>query len=431
MNDQPYGPATDSGPMALPRHTTPTWEVELLISGVAVFAMLQLPGLLDDALFAALPRFDPAWGEPLRIIYMYLKSASVILAATFAIHLLLRANWIALVGMYSVFPDGVRLDALRMGPVQRALEHRLAADPVRVIDRADNRATVVFAIGVTLALMLVGVSLLIVLVFTALVLALALAGVAVDVSAWFLAAIAIAVVPIALAMLVDRHAGHRLAPGSLAARLLEALFRGYRPFGFDRGGNAIAFVASHGGRTRMVLLVAAIFLPVMIAVLVGLKALQSPQKVGGYGLFPEPAPGSARVFDAAHYDHLRDVGRDPAVPFIDDPVVRGPWLRLTVPFQPGADDAALLGRCPEAVAAGDEDADRVLDCLQSIHAVGLDGKPLASLRYDAGSDPRTERPALVAMIDARELAPGRHELRIARAGAEDHGEAAWVIPFWR
>jgi hypothetical protein len=24
----------------LPRHTTPTWEVELLISGVAVFAML-------------------------------------------------------------------------------------------------------------------------------------------------------------------------------------------------------------------------------------------------------------------------------------------------------------------------------------------------------------------------------------------------------
>ena len=146
---------------------------------------------------------------------------------------------------------------------------------------------------------------------------------------------------------------------------------------------------------------------------------------------PEPAPGSARVFDAAHYDHLRDVGRDPAVPFIDDPVVRGPWLRLTVPFQPGADDAALLGRCPEAVAAGDEDADRVLDCLQSIHAVGLDGKPLASLRYDAGSDPRTERPALVAMIDARELAPGRHELRIARAGAEDHGEAAWVIPFWR
>ena len=42
-------------PHALPRRTTPTWEVELLISGVAVFAMLQLPGWLDDRLFALLP----------------------------------------------------------------------------------------------------------------------------------------------------------------------------------------------------------------------------------------------------------------------------------------------------------------------------------------------------------------------------------------
>ena len=40
----------------LPNRTTPTWEVELLISGVAVFAMLQLPGLLDDAVMALEPR---------------------------------------------------------------------------------------------------------------------------------------------------------------------------------------------------------------------------------------------------------------------------------------------------------------------------------------------------------------------------------------
>ena len=34
-------PPPPNDPDALPEHTTPTWEVELLISGIAVFAMLQ------------------------------------------------------------------------------------------------------------------------------------------------------------------------------------------------------------------------------------------------------------------------------------------------------------------------------------------------------------------------------------------------------
>ena len=60
-------------------------------------------------------------------------------------------------------------------------------------------------------------------------------------------------------------------------------------------------------------------------------------------------------------------------------------------------------------------ADALMRCLGELYAVTLDGKPLANLRYDAGSDPHTNRPALVAMIDVRALAPGRHELRVARS----------------
>lgn len=432
MTEDSQAGAPGATQFALPRHTTPTWEVELLISGVAVFAMLQLPGLLDDALFALLPRFDDSWREPLRIIYLYLKSAAVILAATFAIHLLLRAQWIALVGMYSVFPGGVRLERLKMGPVQRAFEEQRAATPTAAIDRVDNRATTVFAIGVTVALMLVGISLLIVATFAVFLVALRIAGIPVDVSQLFLASLSLVVAPFGLAVAIDRSIGARLAPGGRGQKLLRTLFRGYRPFGFGRGGNAVAFVASHGGERRVVLLVFAIFMPVMFGVLLGLKALESPQEVGGYGLFPAPAPETGRVFEAAHYDRLRDAAHDPAVPFIQDAVVVGAWLRLTVPFQPGVDDAALRRACPRAVAADEEAAPMLLlDCLQRVHAVTLDGEALGSLRYDAGTDPRTQRPALQAMLDVRALAPGRHELRIARAGTGKGQAPFWVIPFWR
>src|SRR3954469_3070174 len=111
---QPGSPSDDAPPVAeqLPRHTTPTWEVELLISGVAVFAMLQLPGWIDDRWFALRPRLDASWLDALIYIYIYAKSGVMVLAVTFVVHLLLRARWIALVGMHSVYPAGIDWDRL-------------------------------------------------------------------------------------------------------------------------------------------------------------------------------------------------------------------------------------------------------------------------------------------------------------------------------
>ena len=134
-------------PPALSARTTPTWEVELLISGVAVFAMLQLPGQLDDALFALEPRLGSDWRQILILGYIYGKSAAMILATTFVLHLLLRARWIALVGMHSVYPKGILLEKLRMGPIQNEVERELDQPIPERIERADNLATTVFAIG--------------------------------------------------------------------------------------------------------------------------------------------------------------------------------------------------------------------------------------------------------------------------------------------
>ena len=76
--------------------TARTWEVELLISGVAIFAMLQLPGWLDDGMFALEPRLGRDWRRIAVLAYFYSKSAAIVLACTFALHLLLRAQWICL-----------------------------------------------------------------------------------------------------------------------------------------------------------------------------------------------------------------------------------------------------------------------------------------------------------------------------------------------
>ena len=421
---------------SLPRHTTPTWEVELLISGVALFAMLQLPGWLDDKLFALQPRFGAGWEMPVLMIYLYLKSAAVILAVTFALHLLLRAQWIAIVGMHSVFPDGIRWDRLRMGPVRREVEMRHYGSAAASTDRADNRATILFSIGVMLASNLL---LIIVLLVVAFALALAVAkflGLGVDVGSLFVYCVVVLMLPALVLNVIDRRFGAGLQAGGIARRGLAAVLGFYSRTGLmSRSSNPVlSLLSSHGGERLAVALTMIVIAVVSAGVMLGLNSMQDPGRLGSYSMFPNFSDGS-RTVEGAHYDDQRDPARDDATPFIQSAVVSGPYLRLIVPYQPDGDTNALRRNCPGASAlAGDARATVLLACLQRVHAVTIDGSPLPSPRYELGSDARTDRPALVAMIDVRSLVPGRHELEVAHApegGDRKDAGKRWQIPFWR
>jgi hypothetical protein len=423
---------------ALPRHTTPTWEVELLISGVAVFAMLQLPGWLDDRMYALVPRFNEATVAALITVFVYLKSAALILAITFTLHLILRAQWIALVGLHSVFPEGVHWERLRMGPVRRALEQQRLAPAGIGIERADNRATVVFALGVMLGILLLVICLVASVVFGVTGTLQRAFDLRVDLFDFVLPVFAAVMLPFLVAHLLDRRFGSRLAPTGWLRRVLGATLRFYARIGVGRTQYVWLLVSSRIGEVRFVLLVWLIVAPTAIFGALTLLPSGSPYRLGEYAAFPYLANGSHAI-NAAYYDDQRDLIRDPAVPYIQSAVIDSPYLRLVVPYQPGRDAAALRRQCAAGLDMTEAQAraEHTLDCLGKLHAVTLDGKPVAGLRYETGSDARARRPALVAMIDVRPLAPGRHELRVANAppapGRKPERDPIdeYVIPFWR
>jgi hypothetical protein len=435
-NDPPTEPVQDAD--ALPRHTTPTWEVELLISGVAVFAMLQLPGWLDDRFFSLMPRFDQDVVTALTLVFVYLKAAALILAATFTLHLILRAQWIALVGLHSVFPDGVRWERLRMGPVRRSVEQQRTLPGHVYIDRADNRATVVFALGVMLGSMMLAICL--------------VAGIALGTAGtlqWafdtsfnptelLLLFFATLMLPFPVAQLIDRRFGDRLAATSWQRRTLAWIFRFYARTGIGRGQQSWLLVSSRIGEARVSLIIILVILPTAVLGVLTVLPAKSPYRLGNYAAFPYLA-NSSRAINAAHYDDQRDPARDPAVPYIQSAVVDTSYLQLVVPYQPDRDGAAIQRQCAAALALTEPKArvEHTLDCLGKLHPVTLDDKPLQALHYATGSDARAHRPALVAMIDVRALAPGRHELRVMQPSAEASRDKSrdatdeYVIPFWR
>jgi len=80
-----------------------SWQAELLISGLAIYGSLQLPGLVflfNDWLLAELPHDMMGW-----IPYMF------IWFAFFIFHFLSRTLWIGIVGLNSVYPNGINYDS--------------------------------------------------------------------------------------------------------------------------------------------------------------------------------------------------------------------------------------------------------------------------------------------------------------------------------
>lgn len=401
----------------LSSQTTPTWEVELLISGIAVFAMFQLAGSLDDGIFALAPRLDANWQQLAVVLYFYLKSAAVILAVTFASHLLLRAKWIALVGMHSVYPDGVQWHKLRMGPIQREAERGSQVTTDVVIERADNMATRVFAIGVMVALILA-------IVTTVLGVVLGLSNLIASLVHWDGASVwiptllfLVIMLPFALVTSLDRRYGDRWTADSRWRRISTKLFSFFNWIGIGRSNNRImALLASHGGDRKVMALTSMIMGSAIVLVMFGYFGMRNSTLFGNYGFFPA---GARVALQSGHYDDQRDTKRDPAVPFIESMIADGSYLKLVLPYEPRRDGPAMQERCHLKGTARIQINAQLLACLQTLHPVTLDGKPLTGLRYDIASDARTDRPALLAMIDIRALPNGRHELRIGRPPLPD------------
>ncbi len=424
---------TDAG---LSKRTTPTWEMELLVSAGTIFGLLQLPSVLDRVHSHLFNSSSEAFSMLLSAAWVYSKMTLFIVIATFAAHLCLRAYWVALVGMDSVYPGGIRWDKMRMGPIARELSSKRARPMRDVIEAADNRATRVFGTGFGAALLMV------------FPIFLALLGLLV---AWLvdlafgpsLAALSFYIVfgtvllPLVIVQAFDRRLGIRFADGGLPARVVAGVLRPYRWIGLDGSSNLlIGLFASHEGNRRAGLLAFAFFTPVLAVLIVSALVSRGQIQLGNDAGWPLANPFDGRSVVAEFYASQRgDAGTGRPMPFIPDRVVSGPYLELFVPFVPRRHAAEMAAACPDVLLARqsrklEPDQSGSLSCLARLSAIQIDARPVP-VTFESSTDPRSGQRGMLAMLPMDGLASGRHELSLAAPSREGKPAERYRIAFWK
>lgn len=425
----------------LPGRTTPTWEMELLISGATVFSLLQIPGLLDRIYYTAAPRLEVGYHAAAVLPYMYVMTACLALIATFLVHLCVRGYWVALVGLASVYPDGVNWDRMSSwGPAFLRAMRRYTPSLPAAIERYDNRASQVFGFGVGLTFMTLSIGLVVVLMIGVAVLIHQTIGRAFALDILMMGLMAVLLGPYLVMYLLDGFTRSR--PGRFP-RLERALSWSYDRLlrlRFASGTNypLMLFVSHAGGRLGNYLMAAALMVLMMVSI-GRMETSHSLWRLDGYGLLPGDGK-AGHTLDPRHYADQRE-RLDSLLPAVHIPSeeVAGDWLRIFIPFRPTPDTFALKRLCPELANASQPEPEAVLACLPKRYILAIDGIPVPTPDFDFASDPEHHLRGVVARIDVRDLPRGRHELSLRYGDVQKEADEEKVtpalpqvrIPFWR
>ena len=419
----------------IPAQPTPTRELELLISGATVFGMLQLPGKLSEWFVTWLNAADEAMVSFVIPLGIYLQFAALMLAMTFVLHLCLRGYWVALVGLNSVYPDGVKWEQLKLGPYSLEANRLAAGSMADRIEAADNRATREFAIGFGIAMfmlapiLVVGALLIVTLVTQWLGWNERMAQVV------FWSVFALLLVPVLLAAFVDRQFGSRLAREGAPARGIRRVLFAYAHVGMSRNGNPlIALYTSHVGRRKAGFVLVGLMLPALFFSFLMLMGNRFDGASMSFTGLPSDRMDTTHRLDVRRYDSLRgDAATLDPQPSIPDPVVTGPYLKLFIPYVPRRYNPALEKACPEAMPARNTDGAAALACMRKLQPLTLDGA-VVDVPWLISQDPRTGQRGMVVMIAVSKLAEGAHELVLAplpRAANAEREPKAVRIAFWK
>ncbi|WP_462254331.1 hypothetical protein [Ekhidna sp.] len=118
-----------------------SWEAELLISALVLYALFQIPDYLSTTSLQSFER-----GSRMHRLVDYLNDAIQLLSFGYILHILVRGIWVASVGLSYVYPKGVDQDSLNFkGNFKKELNS--TGSLVKMVLRLEELSSIIYGVS--------------------------------------------------------------------------------------------------------------------------------------------------------------------------------------------------------------------------------------------------------------------------------------------
>ena len=405
---------------AMDRLRDRTDELELIISGLTIFALFSIPGWLFDRVADVYTHLSTSLVIASTVGSSLLAGTCYGLAACFVVHLMARAYWVGLIGLRTVFPDGINWNRTPgLGPLSRRYYRETLPDIDTVIRNTDRLASSLFAVisMLTLSILWFGSILVTILVLSGAIGArFGFTNTATGIGSLVLMLVFLGV-PI-LIYLLDGQLAARL-PRLRDARFFASIVRLLRRIaGLAYPQRLVLPVRlTLQSNTRPVVFFIALILGVIAIVVIGnmRSAAWRNFTLSGEFTYLDSALVAEGLRSTYYEDMPGSIDRLRGWPRVDSFQQSGSFARLFLPYQPLRDNLVLDQLCGSAEAAPDR-----VDCLRQLWTVHIEGQPVAMKSFVAAERADLGMRGLIGLVPLDRLEPGMRTIVVVwNPGAAD------------
>ncbi|MGB5586473.1 MAG: hypothetical protein WBN78_01790 [Gammaproteobacteria bacterium] len=397
---------------AMDRLRDRTDELELIISSLTIFALFSVPGWLFDKVADIYTHLSTSLVIASTVGISLLAGTSYGLAACFVVHLMARAYWVGLIGLRTVFPDGINWSKTpSLGPLGRKYYRDTLPDLDTVIKNTDRLASSLFAVisMLTLSVLWFGTILLVILVASGAIGArFGLTNAGIGIGSAVLLVLFLGV-PI-LVYLLDRQLASRV-PRLRDSRFFAGLVRFLRRIaGFAYPQRLVLPVQlTLQSNTRPVAFFVALTLSIIVIIVVGNVRAAGWRNFTLSGEFEylDTAQVQEGIRSTYYEDMPSPLDRLRGWPRVDSFNQNGSFVRLFLPYQPLRDNLVLDHLCGSA-----EDASDPVACLRQLWTVAIDGRAVSMAGFEPAERADLGMRGLIGLVPLTGLEPGLRRIEV-------------------
>lgn len=418
---------------------TQSWQAELIISGLIITGLLKLPNWIKDEGQSYLLNSTDSSSFFLEMMLMFLMTAGYALIIFFTAHFIMRTIWIALLGLNSVYPNGINPNSNNsLGPSYWKKLKKEFPDLSAYNQELDDKCSLIFSQACQVTIMIISLCVLIYcfyIIFIALVMMfpkLREYAIHISVALYFLFSI------IALTI---QHFAKKYPDSPKMNKTLERysniIGRFFSLYVFKKPLSYISGILSSNTKPNKLILLGVMLVSCFMGFMAGKETKENPiyHYFGDSNRYMTFNDRPYQFFNF-NYENLRDQNTLPFTPFIQSDVISGDYIKLYIPTVMREMNAAgikklnLFERFKMDRAERDKyHQDQISDYV-AFNQVMLNGKLIDitdAMYYEY--DLRVEEGILV-YIPTKDCQSGRNILQIKKNYFLDDVQKIVTIPFY-